>query len=216
MNSDQSHVYDTLLRAIKENGRNGNAGDFYFIDAPGGTGKTFLFNTIISSCIANSKKVIVVAQTGIAALLLTGGRTVHSQFGVPIPIFRDSLCNFKRNKNGAIEILAADVIIWDEAPMGERYIAEAINRTLQLEMKNTKLFGGKIMIMAGDFRQNLPVIKKANRATLVNRTIKFSHLWRHVNILTLSINERIRRSSDPQEAANCGRTCGRGNSNTIE
>ncbi len=30
-------------------------------------------------------------------------------------------------------------------------------------MKNGKIFGGKIMILGGDFRQTLPVIKNANK-----------------------------------------------------
>jgi len=52
----------------------------YFLDGPGGTGKTFLYNTIITVLQGQGKNVIAVTLTGIASTLLIGGATYHSAF----------------------------------------------------------------------------------------------------------------------------------------
>uniref|UniRef100_A0A7I4Z6N0 ATP-dependent DNA helicase n=1 Tax=Haemonchus contortus TaxID=6289 RepID=A0A7I4Z6N0_HAECO len=49
-----------------------------FIDGPGGSGKTYLYNNVYDIAIGRRKKVGCVAWTGIAADLLPGGRTVNS------------------------------------------------------------------------------------------------------------------------------------------
>ena len=55
-------------------------------------------------------------------------------------------------------IQAASLIIWDEAPMAHKHIFECVDRTLRDimgavdELNKTKLFGGKVMLLGGDFR----------------------------------------------------------------
>ena len=39
---------------------------------------------------------LATASSGIAALLLTGGRTVHSRLKVPIPLNELSVCNISK------------------------------------------------------------------------------------------------------------------------
>ena len=54
-----------------------------------------------------------------------------------------------------------DLIIWDEAPMNDRRFFEALDRTLRDILNNPeKPFGGKSIMLGGDFRQTLPVKKK--------------------------------------------------------
>ena len=65
-------------------------GGLYFVYGPGGTGKTFFWSTIISRLRSEGKIVLVVASSGIASLLMEGGRTVHSYFKIPIEI--DEFC----------------------------------------------------------------------------------------------------------------------------
>ncbi|XP_076948110.1 uncharacterized protein LOC143620292 [Bidens hawaiensis] len=56
------------------------------------------------------------------------------------------------------------LIIWDEAPMIHKHAFEALDRTLNDVMNgdsaNTSesLFGGKVVVFGGDFRQILPVV----------------------------------------------------------
>lgn len=54
-----------------------------------------------------------------------------------------------------------DLIVWDEAPMNDRRCFEALDRTLRDILNNSeKPFGGKPIMLGGDFRQTLPVKKK--------------------------------------------------------
>ncbi len=54
------------------------------IDGPGGTGKTFLYNLLLGRVCCEGHVALVVASSGIVALLLDGGRTAHSRFKIPV------------------------------------------------------------------------------------------------------------------------------------
>jgi len=54
-----------------------------------------------------------------------------------------------------------------------------------------KIFGGKIVVLGGDFRQILLVVLKGGREDIVSASLPRSHLWQHVTILHLHINMRI-------------------------
>ncbi|CAN6814888.1 unnamed protein product, partial [Brassica oleracea] len=60
-----------------------------------GTGKTFLYQTIISRLRSRKQIVLPVDSSGIAALLLPNGRTAHSRFNIPLKLDEDKLCNIK-------------------------------------------------------------------------------------------------------------------------
>merc|ERR1712015_268359 len=86
----------------------------------------------------------------------------------------------------------------DEATMLDRYQLEALDRTLRfLEGDEDTPFGGKIVVLAGDFRQCLPVVPGASRAGTVKHSINQSTLWKHFKILRLSENMRVQASGDP-------------------
>ncbi|GAU22698.1 hypothetical protein TSUD_138210 [Trifolium subterraneum] len=63
----------------------------------------------------------------------------------------------------------SSLFIWDEAPMMNRYCFEAFDRTMKdlmgkVDKENrNKPFGGKVVVLGGDFRQILPVIRKGSR-----------------------------------------------------
>src|SRR5215467_8441963 len=112
MNCDQLFVYKCIEKAIygknedenedtKENkNKNDNENDlknFYFLDAPGGTGKTFVFNTLLARVRKVGDIALAVATSGIAALLLEGGVTAHSRFKIPLNIDEISTCNININ-----------------------------------------------------------------------------------------------------------------------
>ncbi|GFU11294.1 ATP-dependent DNA helicase [Trichonephila clavipes] len=61
-------------------------GGIVFLDAPGGTGKTFLLNLLL--VFVRKEKDMAVASSGIAATLLAGGRTAHSVFKLPLDLAR--------------------------------------------------------------------------------------------------------------------------------
>ncbi|KAL4568478.1 hypothetical protein LXL04_024091 [Taraxacum kok-saghyz] len=62
---------------------------------------------------------------------------------------------------------AWSIIIWDESSMAHRQAVEAVDRSIQDITKLNLPFGGKIMILGGDFRQVLPVLRRGTRAQII-------------------------------------------------
>jgi ATP-dependent DNA helicase PIF1 len=56
--------------------------------------------------------------------------------------------------------------------------------------------GGTVIVLAGDFRQTLPVIPRSTPADELNACLKASYLWRRVQKLTLSMNMRVHLVGD--------------------
>ena len=81
--------------------------------------------------------------------------------------------------------------------MLDRFQLEALDRSLKdLTGVNNMPFGGKIIILAGDFRQCLPVIPGANRAGIVTQCINKSFLWESFSLYQLTRNLRVSASGD--------------------
>jgi hypothetical protein len=188
-NKDQRAAFEAVNNAYES-----NQPGIFFIDGPGGTGKTFVENMILARVRSNGDIAIAVASSGVAALLLDGGRTAHSRFKIPINTHSDSLCSIKAQSDLAKLIQQAKVIIWDEAPMQHKHLAEAVNRTLQdIRKCDTSPFGGVIMIFGGDFRQCAPVVPQGTRTQIVDASIKNASFWNQVVMLPLTINMRLLR-----------------------
>ncbi|KAF3616122.1 putative L-type lectin-domain containing receptor kinase S.4-like [Capsicum annuum] len=94
-------------------------------------------------------------------------------------------------------IVKTKLIIWDEAPMMHRSCFEALDKTLRdilifEDISNLdRSFGGKTVVLGGDFRQILPVITKGNRQDIVNATLNSSYLWDDCHLLKLTKNMRL-------------------------
>lgn len=142
-----------------------------------------------------------VASSGIAGLLLNRARTAHNRFHLPIPITAQSICGIDKGNQSTILRLIHEckLIIWDEAPMMHRFNFECLDRSLRDIMNTPNLpFGGKTIILSGDFRQILPVIRKGSRNEIVDAAINNSYLWSYVLKHKLTINERVRRCINPE------------------
>jgi ATP-dependent DNA helicase PIF1 len=180
-------------------------GGVFFLHGYGGTGKTFMWRTLASSLRSKSQIVLTVASSGIASLLLPGGRTAHSKFKIPVPTLDNSTCNIEHNDEIAGLLKQTKLIIWDEAPMAHRFTFEALDRTLRDIMSsynNSKtIFGGKVIVFGGDFRQILPVVPRGSRSDIVNSSINSSKIWNHCKVLTLTKNMRLQNASKNSETA---------------
>lgn len=192
LNSDQKRVFDTIMCRVNE-----SKPGFFFVYGHGGTGKTFLCNALISKVRSEKKIVLAVASSGVASLLLPRGRTAHSRFKIPIDINENSLCTIKRGTMLAELIQKTSLIIWDEAPMTHRRCFEALDRTLRdllsehAPSNGLVPFGGKVVVLGGDFRQILPVVRKGSRASIIDASITNSPLWSHAVLLKLTVNMRL-------------------------
>lgn len=148
LTSDQKIVYNTILDSIQS-----QTGGFFFLDAPGGTGKTFILNLVISKLQILKKVVVAVASSGIAATLLKGGRTAHSTFKLPLNLIHTEtpVCNIKRGSAIAKVLSECDLIIWDECTMSHKKAIEAVNISMQDIRKNNKLMGGTTIVFSGNY-----------------------------------------------------------------
>ncbi len=191
LNHGQKKVFETLLKRIY----NPNRSDGYlaFIDAPGGTGKTFVLNTLMSHIRGEGDIALASAFCGVAALLLEGGCTVHKRFDVKPNMQKCDMFTIKKGTALAELMKMTKVIVIDEAPMMNRDILEKIDATLRDILEEPdKQFGGLAVILAGDFRQILPVVKHLrNNRAVVQHTLKKSHLWENVESFELTENMRV-------------------------
>lgn len=94
-----------------------NEPGFFFVSGYGGTGKTYLWSSIMMFLRAQRKIVLAIASSGVASLLLLGGRTAHSRFKIPCHLDDSTICEIKRGTMLAELIETASLIIWDEALM---------------------------------------------------------------------------------------------------
>ena len=195
LNYGQHNAYEQVLQAVDR-----NEGLIFFLDGLGGSGKTYLYNALLSQIRGSGKVALACASSGIAALLLNNGRTAHQQFKIPFYLNTESTCNIKVNSDLAELLMLAALIVWDEAPMTHRYTFEALDRTLRDIMQKDKLFGGKTILFGGDFRQVLPVVRKGTREDVVNASLCHSYIWKWTRVLRLTENMRIQNcSSDDNE-----------------
>ncbi|GJV66231.1 ATP-dependent DNA helicase PIF1-like protein [Tanacetum coccineum] len=166
LNPEQRVIYEEVVELVNKKSQ------FYFVYGPSGTGKTFLYKTIISRIRSERKIVLAVASSGIASLLLPAGRTAHSRFVIPLELLENSTCGIKQNTHVAELMQEVELIIWDEAPMTQKYAFEALDKTLRdilgypAPKNQNKIFGGLTVLLGGDFRQILPVIPKGKRADI--------------------------------------------------
>ncbi|KAI3932636.1 hypothetical protein MKW98_012607 [Papaver atlanticum] len=156
----EAEMFDSVIDSVEK-----KDGGLFFVYGSGGT--------------AQGKVVLAVASSGIASLLLPGGRTAHSRFKIPLRLNEQSCCNIFKKTNEADLLCRADLIIWDEAPMMHRNGLEAVQRTLadlMMEKNGGKeLFSRKTLVIGGDFRKILPVIEEGSREEIVNAFISRSN-----------------------------------------
>lgn len=83
-----------------------------------------------------------------------------------------------RDSDGRGELIReARLIIWDEAPMANRAVLACVEEVCRRLMHNDMPFGGKVVVLLGDFRQTCPVVRSGTRAQVANASIRSSSLW---------------------------------------
>ena len=201
LNQSQKDAFHQIVNSVLH-----NEPKFFFVSGHGGTGKTFLWNMIVSYLRAQKKIVLTVASSGVASLLLPNGRTAHSRFRIPIDIDELSTCDIKRGSKLAELLIETTLVIWDEALMTNKQCFEALDRSLRDIMSQLNIeagdrpFGGKVVVLSGDPKQILPVIENGSKSQIIGASIVRSYLWNHVTKIHLTENMRLRKlhPNDPQ------------------
>jgi hypothetical protein len=214
LNLDQNRVFSEFRAGIDAREQR-----LIFVDGPGGSGKTFLFNCMLDYTRSLIMIALATATVGLATKLLYLARTAHSRFKFPLIPKADSICNLKPNSpEGQIVIQAAAIFI-DEISALHRFNLDALNRTLNDLMLSTEsdeagrlhklsadgrlFFGGKTVVVGGDFRQTLPVVPKGTRAETVGASIRQSPLWELFQDLQLRINMRLLQNMNKIQRKRC-------------
>ena len=185
LTQDQRHIYEELLAYVTR----GPDDKIIFLDAPGETGKTYLLNLFLDKIRSQGDIALAVASSGIAATLLTGGKTAHSVFKLPLDIsrYKRPTCTVQKNTARARLLCLAKVVVWDECTMANKKAMEALDRSLRDIRNSDALMGGLPLILAGDFRQTLPVIPKGTKADEIAACMKYSRIiWPKVRTLRLN------------------------------
>ncbi|CAN7086962.1 unnamed protein product, partial [Brassica oleracea var. botrytis] len=179
LTDEQRKIYDEITDAVFT-----KKGGVFFVYGFGGTGKTFLWKLLSTAIRMRGEICLNVASSGIASLLLPGGRTAHSRFRIPINPDEFSYCNLVPGTDQADLVKAASLIIWDEAPMMSKHCFESLDRSMAdiIGNKDNRPFAGKVVVLGGDFRQVLPVIHGAGRPEIVMESLNSSYLWKHVKV----------------------------------
>ena len=148
----------------------------FFVDGPDGTRKTFLYNTLLANVRSNSDIALVVASSGITALLISSGRTAYSRFKIPINLDLCLTCNISRRNKKVRLINIAKLFIWNEALMIHKFMFKAVDRTFRDIIQVDKLFKRKTFVFGDDFHQVLLVILHASHADIVLVSLLRLHL----------------------------------------
>lgn len=193
LTTKQKDTFDKVMSLINEGGT-------VFMDAPGGTGKTFTSEIILAVVRSDLKIALAVASTGIASSLLTGGTTAHRQFKIPLDLDKDDkpTCNVEKGTALAKLIQDTALIVWDECAMVHKKAFESVGRMLRDIRGVDKIMGGVLVLLTGDFRQTLPVVPGGTRADEINSTLKSSLLWPKVEKLHLTKNMRAHITGDEE------------------
>ncbi|XP_076059365.1 uncharacterized protein LOC143035976 [Oratosquilla oratoria] len=129
LNSGQRGVYEHVMHRIENGHRYGHNG--VFVNAAGGTGKSFLLNLLLDTVRSRGKIALAVASSGIAATVLSGGRTAHNMFKIPLMEFDETkACSVKKNTELAKLLQQTELIVWDEVVMANKNMLTAVDITL--------------------------------------------------------------------------------------
>ena len=138
-----------------------------FLTGKAGTGKTTFLRTIQQR---STKRMIVVAPTGVAAIN-ANGVTIHSFFQLPLsPFVPESTVKprFEYSKQKRQIMRTLDLLIIDEISMVRADILDAIDSILRRFREHNKPFGGVQLLMIGDLQQLTPIVRP-DEEKLLNR-----------------------------------------------
>ena len=114
-------------------------------------------------------------------------------FKLPIPILENSVGNITASSSYGHYIKSSSLIIIYEVSMCLLQVLKIIDKLLQDlcdENDKHKPFGGKMILLCGDFRQILPVIPHGSRGTLIENCVTSWHEFLYFHKITFTRNMR--------------------------
>ena len=187
---EQADAYRALL-----------TGRSVFLTGEAGTGKSYVLNAFLETCEHAGRKVLAMAPTGIAALNLRNGSTIHRTLGIkPTFCSPDEELGFPRDV-----LREAEVIVIDEISMVRIDLFERVVRMILAARRAT---GPKQVVLVGDFFQLPPVISRGEEEAIlalwpgnVEGYCFKSNYWRGLALEPYVLHEVIRQSDAAYIAA---------------
>jgi len=146
------------------------AGRNVFLTGEAGTGKSTVLKEFRKRC---DRACVVLAPTGVAAINVSGA-TIHSFFMLkPGLMNEDTMDEIGSGKKRAV-IRATKTIVIDEVSMVRSDVFSAVDirlRSLARGGNRDKPFGGKQIILVGDFFQLPPVVKTETESDYLKREL---------------------------------------------
>lgn len=172
-----------------------------FLTGKAGTGKTTFLKKLRE---ATSKRMIVLAPTGVAAINASGN-TIHSFFQLPFAPYvpgRGFLTADKKYLNVSKQkrrlISSLSLLVIDEISMVRPDMLDAIDAILRRLRNSTLPFGGVQLLLIGDLRQLPPVVKEAEWQHLLEHYASpyffESHALRKAGFQTVELSVVYRQS----------------------
>ncbi len=182
LTSEQKQALDIML-----SGRN------VFLTGRGGTGKSSIIKAFLKQ---RSQRVACLAPTGIAARNLPNGVTIHNFF----QLSPSGQFSSKREPYLRRLCQATKTIIIDEISMVRSDVFSLIDRMLRGYGYGNQPFGGKQIIVVGDFHQLPPVIDDENirrylEAELGGIYAFNTEAWRQADFMSIEL-QQIHRQTD--------------------
>ena len=178
-----------------------------FLTGNAGTGKSYVIKQYLEYAKRNQIKVACLAPTGIAAIPLQG-ITVHRFFKIGAPVNYEQACKNIKNKQLVVKqnLLTADVIVIDEISMLHGWIFAACDDGTRKILNSDLPWGGKRIIVVGDFLQLSPVPSNRHKAADWQWCF-YSKSWNSSMFKTLVLNNIVRQDEkDFLEALNEARS----------
>ncbi|XP_022891621.1 uncharacterized protein LOC111406425 [Olea europaea var. sylvestris] len=132
-------------------------------DLIGGSGKTFLYKALLAAVRSRQLIALATASSGVVASSLPAGRTGHSRFKISLQASSDMRCSVSKQSSLDQLLQMTKLIMWDEAPMINRCAFEVLDKMLKDIIECELLFGVKVVVFGGDFRQVLPVVQRGTK-----------------------------------------------------
>lgn len=143
------------------------SGKNVFLTGKAGTGKSTILHKFKEVC---TRECVFLAPTGIAAINI-GGSTLHSFFQLKPGLLTPDSMEELRSKKRINLIRQVETIVIDEVSMVRSDLFAAIDARLREVTKDTRPFGGKQIILVGDFFQLPPVVKTEPESAYLQRTL---------------------------------------------
>ena len=196
LNNDQNAVLAAVSNAFAR-----GESKLIFAQGQAGCGKSFAVRTIMGHVRAacGSDSVLCCTPTGVAAEnLAVGAQTIHRGFIISM-YAKSALMKENEKVKLARKMQGVKLVVVDEISMVSATMLQMINGRLNLvaERQSNELFGGKIILVLGDFYQ-IPPVGAMSLLDAALQGVSGGDLFRKFQVVFLKTQVRARESAQKE------------------